>query len=155
MSNGTCEYTGRMADVVSHEPGHSVHNHAFIPGQGAYPPTDGQSEGLADTLAIWISGDPGLGRSFYLGPVEDLSNVPLRDAAPAIPKTWPVASMEVHAEGEILDEALWDLRQALQTKLGTDAGFGQLLKNLLHDHAALADDPGGVCGGAGRRRRRR
>lgn len=125
-SSGTCENTGRMADVVSHETGHSVHNNSVIQGQGAFPPSDGQSEGLADTLAVSITGDPGLGRGFFVG--AGFADMPLRDLAPATKKTWPVSGGEVHDEGEVLGETLWDLRQALQTKLGTEAGFTQLLK---------------------------
>ncbi len=127
-TSGTCENTGRMADVVSHETGHSVHNNSVIPGQGAFPPTDGQSECLADTLAISITGDPGLGRGFFVSTSEDASSIPLREADQTPPLTWPGTTTEVHAEGQILDGALWDLRVALQTKLGTDAGFTQLLK---------------------------
>ena len=127
-SNGVCENTGRMADVVSHETGHSVHNNSVIQGQGAFPPLDGLSEGLADTLAVSITGDPGVGRGFFVGTGTTFANTPLRDLNPTTKKTWPVAGGEVHDEGEIVGETLWDLRQALQTKLGTEAGFTQLLK---------------------------
>jgi MYXO-CTERM domain-containing protein len=123
-SAGECENTGRMADVVMHESGHSVHNNSVIPGQGAFGVggARGLSEGLADTLAVSITGDHGLGRGFFL------DDEPLRELDPAVPKTWPVASGEPHDEGEIIGESLWGLRTTLITKLGQDAGFAQLLK---------------------------
>ena len=121
-----CENTGRMADVVSHETGHSVHNNSVIPGQGAFGTAGASSlsEGLADTLGVSISGDHGLGRGFFF------TNDPLRDLDPVgLEKKWPQdADGEPHDEGEIIGEALWDLRTALVTKLGDQAGFAQLLK---------------------------
>ncbi len=116
-----CENTGRLADVVYHETGHSVHNQSIIPGQGQF---DGSlSEGLADTMAVSITGDHGLGRGFFF------NDMPLRDVEQATPKVWPKdADGEPHDEGEIIGEALWDTRVALQNKLGDTAGFAQFLK---------------------------
>src|SRR5262249_23589644 len=118
---GSCENTGRIADVVYHETGHSVHAHSIIPGVGQF---DGAlSEGLADTLAVSITGDHGMGRGFFF------TNAALRDVAPAVPKKWPQdVTGEVHNDGEIIGETLWDLRVALQNKLGQTAGFTQFLK---------------------------
>jgi hypothetical protein len=52
--NTQCENTGRIADVVYHEFGHSIHANSIIPGEGQF---DGSlSEGLADTMAVrgWV-----------------------------------------------------------------------------------------------------
>ena len=119
---GTCENTGRIADVVYHEFGHSVHNNSVIPGEGFFS-VSGLSEGLADTLAVSITGDHGMGRGFYY------TDAPLRELDPVgIEKRWPEdADGEVHDEGEILGEALWDLRKALQAKYGDAAGFSKFL----------------------------
>jgi len=121
QKDSMCENTGRISDVVYHETGHSVHYNSIIPGQGQF---DGSlSEGLADTLAIAITGDHGLGKGFFF------NDMALRDVAPETPKVWPQdADGEPHDEGEIIGESLWDLRVALQTKLGTQAGFAQFLK---------------------------
>ncbi|HEY6034342.1 MAG TPA: hypothetical protein VIV58_08785, partial [Kofleriaceae bacterium] len=104
---GTCENTGRIADVVYHELGHSVHNHAVIPGEGLFM-VSGLSEGLADTLAVSMTGDPGMGRGFHL------TDTPLRDLDPVgIEMRWPDdATGEPHHDGEILGETLYDLRKA-------------------------------------------
>jgi cysteine-rich repeat protein len=117
-----CENTGRIADVVYHEFGHSLHNNSIIPGAGAF---DGSlSEGLADTLGVSITGDHGLGRGFFF------NDSALRDLDPVgVEKSWPKdADGEVHDEGEIIGEALWDLRKGLIAKLGEGPGFDRLLK---------------------------
>ncbi|MCX5748156.1 MAG: DUF4215 domain-containing protein, partial [Proteobacteria bacterium] len=122
LANAQCENTGRLADVVYHEIGHSVHANSIIAGVGAF---DGSlSEGLADTLGVNITGDHGLGRGFFF------SDAPLRDVDPVgTEKHWPEdADGEVHDEGEIIGGTLWDLRVALQTKLGQEAGFAQFLE---------------------------
>jgi cysteine-rich repeat protein len=121
--NSQCENTGRLADVVYHEFGHSVHANSIIPGAGAF---DGAlSEGLADTLAAAITHDHGMGRGFFIS-----SGNPLRDLDPdGVEKRWPEdATGEVHDDGEIIGETLWDLRKALETKLGATAGDDRILK---------------------------
>jgi cysteine-rich repeat protein len=122
IADNQCENTGRISDVVEHEFGHSLHNNSIIPGQGAF---DGSlSEGLADTTALLISGDPGLGRGFFKATPND----PLRNLEPATPKHFPEdADGEVHDEGEIIGEALWDTRKALEAKFGQADGFTKFI----------------------------
>jgi len=116
-----CENTGRMADVVYHEFGHSMHRHSVIPGVGQF--NGSMSEGVADTLAVSMIGDSGMGRGFFF------TNAPLRELNPARKKIWPKdADGEVHDEGEIYGETMWDLRTKLQATMGTTAGFAQFLK---------------------------
>jgi cysteine-rich repeat protein len=118
---GRCENTGRIADVVYHEFGHSLHRHSLIPGVGQF--NGSMSEGVADTLAVAILGDSGMGRGF------DLTNAPLRELNPVKKKIWPKdADGEVHDEGEIYGETMWDLRKGLEASMGTAAGFDQFLK---------------------------
>lgn len=111
-----CENTGRIADVVYHEFGHSIHNHAIIPGVGVFE--GALSEGIADYLAGTITGDHGMGRGFYF------NSEPLRDLDPVgMENRWPDDLVgEVHEDGKIIGQALWDLRKALVTKLGDSAG---------------------------------
>ena len=119
QESATCENTGRIADIVYHELGHSIHASSIIPGVGSYDMS--LSEGLADTLAVSITGDPGVARGFYY------SDAPLRNLAPATPKRWPDdADGEVHDEGEIVGEALYDLRRALEAKYSD--GFARFLQ---------------------------
>src|SRR3569623_338424 len=122
VADTQCENTGRSADVVYHEFGHSIHFNSIIPGEGVFDSS--LSEGMADTLAVSITGDHGMGSGFFF------NNTALRDVGdPAVVKVWPKdADGEPHDEGEIIGEAMWDTRVALQTNLGTDAGYKQFLK---------------------------
>jgi len=116
-----CENTGRLVDVINHEFAHSVHGQSIIPGAGSF---DGAlSEGLSDTFAAAITHDAGMGRGFFL------NDEPLRDLDPeGVEKRWPDDTTgEVHDDGEIIAEALWDLGKALETKLGASAGGDRLL----------------------------
>ena len=109
-----CENTGRMADVVYHEFGHSLHAHAIIDGVGAF---DGAlSEGMSDMFAALITRDHGMGRGFFFtdSPLRDLDNS----------KKWPDdVEGQVHADGEIIGAAMWHLGEALEAKLGATAGY--------------------------------
>ncbi len=147
-----CENTGRLVDVVYHEFGHSLHNNSIVPGQGSFD--GGLSEGLADTLAQAITGDHGMGRGFFM------TDAPLRELDPVgTEKRWPDdATGEVHDDGEIIGGTLWDLRVALETQYGTDAGFETWLKLFYaimqrssdipstYAEALLADDDDGNLG---------
>lgn len=117
----SCQNTGRIADVVYHEFGHSLHANSVIEGVGRF---DGaMSEGTADMLAAFITKDPGMGRGFFFG------ESPLRELEPAVKKHWPEDTTgEVHDDGEIIAETLWDLRKNLIAKLGEEAGDAQARK---------------------------
>ena len=111
-----CENTARLADVVYHEFGHSLHFNAIIEGVGQW---DGAlSEGMSDALAMLITGDHGMGRGFRR------TNAPLRDLNPVGRELrWPDdVTGQVHADGEIIGGTLWDLGVALDAKLGPAAG---------------------------------
>jgi MYXO-CTERM domain-containing protein len=115
VRGGGCENTARLADVVYHEFGHSYHNHSLIPGVGAF---DGAlSEGASDYLAASMTDDPGMGRGFFL------TNEALRHIDPPQDKRFPDDMRgEVHADGEIIAGALWDMRTLLSEKLGAEVG---------------------------------
>jgi cysteine-rich repeat protein len=110
-----CENTALIADVVYHEYGHSIHAHSLIPGVGFF---DGAfSEGLSDYLAATILNDSGMGRGFYK------SDSPLRELNPADHEAiYPRDVGELHTTGIIFAGAMWDLRAALVTEKGYDAG---------------------------------
>jgi len=122
VASAECENTGRLADVVYHEFGHSLHNHAIIAGAGSF---DGAlSEGVSDYLAATFVNDHGMGRGFFF------NDEPLRDLDPSNgEKVYPDdLTGEVHNDGEIIGGALWDLRKGMIAALGDSAG------------RALADD---------------
>jgi len=116
-AGGECENTGRLADVVLHEFGHSLHAQSIIPGVGSLDLA--MSEGLADFFAANLTGDPGVGRGLHF------DDTPTRDLdPPGIECTFPedVVS-DTHLTGLILAGALWDLRTALIAELGEPAGI--------------------------------
>ncbi len=113
-----CENTGRIADVVYHEFGHSLHAHSIIDGVGAF---DGAlSEGMSDVLAALITRDHGMGRGFFFtaDPLRDLDNS----------KKWPDDVGEDHDTGEIIGGAMWHLGVALEAKLGQAAGYDKTIE---------------------------
>ncbi len=119
-----CENTGRIADVIYHEYGHSLHAHAIIEGVGEF---DGAlSEGASDYLAATITGDPATARGFFMN-----AN-PLRDIDPLSSENrWPEDLVgEVHEDGKIIGQALWDMRKELVLSLGEAEGV--LLANELY-----------------------
>jgi cysteine-rich repeat protein len=117
--NNQCENTGRLADVVYHEFGHSLHAHSIIEGVGSW---DGAlSEGLSDILAMMITHDHGMGRGFFLSN----PTAAMRDLNPPNKeKKWGVDTTgEVHDDGEIIGGTFWDLLVALEAQHGTAAGL--------------------------------
>ncbi|CAN5868030.1 hypothetical protein BH11MYX3_BH11MYX3_37420 [soil metagenome] len=118
-AGSTCENTGRLADVVDHELGHSVHKHSIIPGAGAF--NAALSEGVSDFFSATIVGDHALGRGF------GFNNNPVRDLDPDGKEAmWPRdKSADPHITGLIIGGALWDLRTALIAELGEPAGLAQ------------------------------
>ncbi len=108
-----CENTGRLADVIDHEFGHSVHAHA---NSGSY--ASSLAEGLADFFASTIVEDHGLGRGFAF------NDAAVRDIDPLTGEAvWPRDKVsDPHITGLIIAGALWDLRKALIAQLGQSAG---------------------------------
>ncbi|HTR55371.1 MAG TPA: hypothetical protein VMJ10_32050 [Kofleriaceae bacterium] len=115
-----CENTARIQDVNFHEYGHRVHTAEIIAGVGAF---DGaMSEGAADTLAVNITNDSGMGRGFYR------TSAPLRELnPPGMEYTWPNDIGEIHHTGLIFGGTFWDLRAAAIAAYGYDAGEALLL----------------------------
>ncbi len=117
--NSQCENTARLADVVYHEFGHSLHANSIIDGVGAW---DGAlSEGLSDVLAMLITHDHGMGRGFFLSN----PSAAMRELDPPNQeKKWGVDTTgEVHDDGEIIGGTFWDLMVALEAQLGQQAGY--------------------------------
>jgi cysteine-rich repeat protein len=112
-----CENSGRLADVVFHEFGHSLHNHSLIAGMGKFEVH--LSEGLSDFFAANITGDSGVGRGFFF------DDSPLRNIDPrGTERVYPMDfDFDPHISGLIIGGALWDLRKALIRQLGSTAGI--------------------------------
>jgi MYXO-CTERM domain-containing protein len=118
-SSTQCENTGRLADVVYHEFGHSLHGQSIIQGAGEF---DGAlSEGVSDYLAATLTNDHGMGRGFFK------NNDALRDIDPVGgEKRWPDdRTGQVHNDGEIIGGTLWDLRKGMIAALGAGPGVAK------------------------------
>ena len=114
-----CENTGRIADIVYHESGHSVHQQSIILGVGAFE--GALSEGISDYLSGTITNDSGLGRGFFV----DAPEGPLREMNPdGSEARWPedISGGDPHYTGLIIAGTLWDLRADLRAKLGDAEG---------------------------------
>lgn len=115
VESSQCANTARLADVVYHEFGHSLHAHSIIEGVGAF---DGAfSEGLSDYLAATITNDPKMGVGFFK------DDAPLRHIDPdSREHVYPDDVGEVHFTGLIFAGAMWDLRKVLIAKYGEEEG---------------------------------
>jgi cysteine-rich repeat protein len=133
--NAQCENTARLADVVFHELGHSLHAQSVIPGMGDFD--HHLSEGLADFFAASMTGDTAVGRGFFL------DDAPLREIDPVgSERVYPADfDFDPHVSGLIIAGALWDLRKALIKQLGPAAGIARTDK-ILAGIMQRADDIG-------------
>jgi cysteine-rich repeat protein len=115
IESSQCANTARLADVVYHEFGHSMHSHSIIEGVGSF---DGaMSEGLSDYLSATITNDPAMGVGFFK------SDAPLRHIDPASREhVWPDDVEEIHYTGLIFAGAMWDLRKLMIAQYGYEAG---------------------------------
>jgi MYXO-CTERM domain-containing protein len=151
LSGQGCENTARIADVVYHEFGHSVHVQSIVEGGGLFE--GALSEGISDYLSATITNDSGLARGFFV----DIPNDPLRELDPVGDEArWPDdLTGEVHEDGLIIAGTLWDLRKLMIAKHGPATGVA-LTDNLwfqsirraidiptMYPEALLADDDDG------------
>ncbi|MCP4449465.1 MAG: hypothetical protein GY811_29640 [Myxococcales bacterium] len=115
IESSQCANTARLADVVYHEFGHSMHSNSIVEGVGSF---DGAfSEGLSDYLAASITNDPAMGVGFFK------SNAPLRHIDPEHSENiWPEDIGEIHRTGIIFAGAMWDLRKLLIENYGDEEG---------------------------------
>ncbi|HNR19393.1 MAG TPA: PepSY domain-containing protein [Bacteroidia bacterium] len=100
-----CNATSTVADVVYHEYGHGINSDLYgFYGAGGMG-NGAMNEGYADTWANGITDDPILGIGFYQNnPTGYVRSYNLR-------KVYPQDLQgEVHADGEIIAGAWWDLR---------------------------------------------
>ncbi len=114
VSSRQCENTGRLADVVYHEFGHSFHANAVIRGVGRFETA--LSEGASDYISATITNDPGMGRGFFY------TNAPLRHMDLQDEARWPEDVGEAHTTGVIFAGTMWDLRKALINQMGEAQG---------------------------------
>ncbi|RME25064.1 MAG: hypothetical protein D6798_09780, partial [Deltaproteobacteria bacterium] len=143
-AGGSCNNTGRIADVEYHEWGHGFHYYSLESGS-----FDGSvSEGIGDFVAALQTGDYRIGPYFYTsgGYIRELET----------DRSYPDdVTGEVHSDGLIYAGAMWDLWQRLVSDLGEEEGYAvtsRIFKDMIklgpdiaesYDAAILADDDNG------------
>jgi len=132
QASTSCGNTGRIADIVYHEFGHSFHNHALIAGVGSW---DGAlSEGLGDFISATITGDPRMAPGFFR------SEDPLRHCDPeGGEQVWPQDAGEIHHTGKIYCGAMFDLRKNFISLYGDQQGRA-VVDKLFYESFRRADD---------------
>ena len=105
-SGMTCANTGVIADVMFHEWGHGLDENTGGIEDGA------MSEGFGDAMALLFTDDSKVGIDFM-----PLQHKPVRDMS--VLKKFPDdVQDEVHADGQIVGGAWYDMYTALKAKLG-------------------------------------
>ncbi len=102
--NVDCYSLAQVNDVVFHEYGHGINN-TFYQSQGLFFINGGMNEGYADVWAFADMEDPLLGDGH--NPTDDTATIRRYDIDP---KVYPGDLVgQVHADGEIIAGAWWDL----------------------------------------------
>ena len=105
-AGGGCNATGNIADVVYHEYGHAINGNRYNGnGWGGGMSNGGLNEGFADIWALSLTISPILGIGFYDNDPTGFVRRYDQDR-----KVYPQDLVgEVHADGEIIAGAFWDL----------------------------------------------
>ena len=105
-AGGGCNATGNVADVVYHEYGHAINGNRYNgTGWGGGMENGGLNEGFADVWALSLTISPILGIGFYDNDPTGFVRRYDQDR-----KVYPQDLVgEVHADGEIIAGAFWDL----------------------------------------------
>lgn len=103
-SSAACRSYAMVADVVFHEYGHGI-NDKYYQSQGSFFQNGGMNEGYADVWGFAKLEDPILGNGS--DPADPTASIRRYDT---LPKVYPIDIIgEVHADGEIIAGAWWDL----------------------------------------------
>lgn len=135
--NSSCNSFAKVADIVYHEYGHGINSkfYSFIKGSGGMS-NGGLNEGYADVWAMSITHDPVLGKGAYKS-----GGGNIRTYGPTgTPKVYPMnRTSEVHANGEIIAGAWWDVG----TNIGNVDSMAALFARSMYD---VPDGPEGTEG---------
>lgn len=151
QAGGGCPATGLFNDVVMHEYGHGI-NYDLYAGLGdpGGMGNGAMQEGYADLWGIVVTDNPILGQGFLGGAGTFVRRYDVE------PKVYPQDLVgEVHADGEIIAGAWWDVNENLGADLvsmtdlwmethnatvdGADGNEGEIFRDVLLE-ALIADD---------------
>lgn len=123
--NGSCYTFALIGDVVYHEYGHGI-SYKFYASQGAFFSNGAVGEAYSDVWAMGITKEPFIGLGTYKGNKNGLIR-----RYDINPKVYPEDIIgEVHADGEILAGAFWQLSKNLNSVDSMMSLFGQALYGL-------------------------
>lgn len=113
--NSSCRGFSEIADIIYHEYGHGI-SRTFYQSQGAGGMANGAlNEGCSDIWAMSILPDGIVGEGAFNNPSSNIRSYT------GTPKVFPVDIRgEVHADGEIIAGAWWDLAVATSSTVMTD-----------------------------------
>ncbi len=158
-SNATCYSLAMVADVVFHEYGHGI-NDKFYQSMGSNFSNGAMNEGYADVWAFAEMEDPILGDGN--DPADPTASIRRYDT---LGKVYPIDIVaEVHADGEIIAGAWWDLYLLLGNDMATtmdlfaqsfpglqaatfNGNEGQAYTEVLLDVLMADDDDGDITNG--------
>lgn len=134
QASGSCNSFALCGDIVYHEYGHAI-AHYFYNSQGAgYMENGALNEGQADVWGFSITGNPIIGVGAFSNPNSYIRRYDLD------PKVYPFdIEGEVHADGEIIAGAWWDVFQ----NIGDMNTMMELFTKTFYD---LPDGPNGTEG---------
>ncbi|MBI2571616.1 MAG: proprotein convertase P-domain-containing protein [Candidatus Schekmanbacteria bacterium] len=118
----TCNNTGRIFDVMSHELGHGADQN--LPG-GAWD--GGLGEGIGDMLAMLQTRSPEVGPGFIVAIDGVPTNEAVRYLDDAELNCYDSSVSEVHDQGEMLGQVLYDI----MTDLTSQGVKGQVLRDIM------------------------
>jgi len=151
QDGGGCPSTGLFNDVVMHEYGHGINYDLYLDlGDPGGMNNGAMHEGYADLWGMTVTDNPILGQGFLGGAGTNVRRYDLE------PKVYPADLVgEVHADGEIIAGAWWDVNENFGADLismtelwmethnatidGADGNEGEIFRDVLLE-ALIADD---------------
>lgn len=159
VDGSACYSLAKVSDVIYHEYGHGI-NDNFYQSQGSFFQNGGMNEGYADVWAFAPNEDPVLGDGHNPSSPTDYIRIYSID-----PKVYPEDLVgQVHADGEIIAGAWWDLYLNLGNDMATTMSLfagaypglqaatangneGVAFTNVLIDVLLADDDDGNLANG--------
>ena len=120
---GSCNNTGRIADVNYHEWGHGLHYYSLLAGSF----DSSMSEGIGDVTSHLQTDDSVLAPYFYT------SGSGIRNADNSMRYPENYSGNDVHSNGTIFSGAMWDFWEELEGRLGDRDAAQEIVSQVFAD----------------------
>ena len=131
---GSCNNTGRIADVNYHEWGHGFHYYSLIAGSF----DSSVSEGAGDITALLQTDDNILAPYFYT------TGSGIRNADNTMTYPDDYRNNDVHSNGTIFSGAMWDLWEEIEADLGDREAAQEVVSQIFADGIKFGPDISGT-----------